>query len=160
MGIFKNDHSSVKENAGFQPLPEGEYEVFPIAYDIDKARTGSMMVIFNYKVRDDVEGQEEYGGKEIRFDNFVQKENSIWRFQAASKAAQLEDGKEYNELKEWAEDFKGKPVRLYVKQVENNKGKLVNEVAGFKVSEASGQAPTSDMDNGAPIEVDDDDLPF
>lgn len=165
MSFLKNNHSEVKEG-GFGPLPAGEYEVFPTEYAIETSRSGKLMVQFNYTVRDDVD--QEGGGRQFKYDNFVEDPNSVWRFLAASKAAGLEDGKEYATAKEWAEDFKNKPVRVYVEQEEAQNGKVYNVVKNFKSSEVGGQAaPSSQAGNSGPaaanhepIDISDDDLPF
>lgn len=127
---FKVDHSEAKD---FEIVKPGEYEVTPINFTLDKASTGSNMVIVDYEIRSDVD--QPFQGKKLLFDNFVVTENSMWRFQQASKAAQFPDGKEFNSYKEWATEFMGKPIRVIVDE-RKYEGKTYPQVKGFKVSEA------------------------
>ncbi|MED2717350.1 DUF669 domain-containing protein, partial [Bacillus thuringiensis] len=78
-------------------------------------------------------------------------EKAMWRFQAASKAAQFPDGMQFSSYKEWADTFLNKPLRLVVGEREYN-GKKYPEVKGFKVSEVA--APSTN------VEISDDDVPF
>lgn len=75
----------------------------------------------------------------------------MWRFQAASKAAQFPDGMQFGSYKEWADTFLNKPLRLVVGEREYN-GKKYPQVNGFKVSEVT--APSTN------VEISDDDVPF
>lgn len=152
---FKVDHSNV--GGEFGPLPAGEYEVFPSVFDSKVSSSGNNMVTFNYLVRDDVE--QEGKGKEIRFDNFVETDAAMWRINAASKAANLEHGKDYDSLVDWASDFKGKSVRVVVKIEEytNNQGdkKQKNTITAFKESQVGGSLASEPS-----LVVDDESLPF
>lgn len=145
-----------KESKGFSVLPEGtEVEVYPIDFEVTESAAGNQMAVFSYKIRDDVEqpGQ----GREIRFDRFVETEKAMWRIQAASKAALLEDGKDYESIEEWAKDFKGQAVRLVLGVREYN-GKEYNEVKFFNESKVGGVYEPSEELTGTI--VDNDDLPF
>jgi len=70
------------------------------------------MAQFNYIIRDDVD--QDFKGQEIRFDNFVETPNSMWRVNQAGIAAGLDTEKSYADIYEWAEDFLYKAVRVYV----------------------------------------------
>jgi hypothetical protein len=152
--MIKIDHSNTGNS--FEPLKEGEYEVFPIAFDSKMSTSGNEMVVFNYKVREDVE--QEGKGKEIKFDNFVATPTAAWRINSASKAADMEHGVEYETLSDWAKAFKGKAIRVVVTIEEYPKqdgsfGKK-NVVKAFKASEIGGEL-TNPADD-----ISDDDLPF
>lgn len=153
---FKINHEDVG-SGGFQVLKAGEYEVFPTAFDIRYSQAGNEMAQFNYKVRDDYD--QDGKGQEIRFDNFVNTDAALWRVNSASKAAGLEDGKEYESLAEWASDFKGSAVRVVVKIEEytNNQGEKreKNTITAFKESEIGGSQAEPE-----PVEINDQDLPF
>jgi hypothetical protein len=153
-----------KAEGGFTLLPEGEYEVFPVAADHGTSSNGNDMLTVNYKIRDDVD--QEGQGKELRFDRFVDTEGALWRFHAACKAAQFDEGVEFDDLQDFWKAFKGRAIRVIVKHEEatfgKNKGKTFPVVAGFKPSQVGGSmAVTSDgQSGGSTFEVTDDMLPF
>jgi hypothetical protein len=156
---LKIDHS--KAEGGFTLLPKGEYEVFAKVFDTSVSQSGNDMVSFNYVVREDVPGQEDFKGQEIRFDRFVDTEAAHWRVHAASKASGMEHGVEYDTLEEWARAFKGRSLRVIVDHREYN-GKTYPEVKGFKESQVGGSLPNESPfeGNDGKIVVDDDSLPF
>ncbi|TCP32158.1 uncharacterized protein DUF669 [Scopulibacillus darangshiensis] len=130
--MFKIDHSQVKE---FEPIKPGEYEVIPVNYELKTAKSGSNMVVVDYEIRSDVDQPNQ--GQKILYDNFVVTENSMWRFQSASKAAQFPDGVEFSSYKEWADAFINKPLRVVVGEQDGNNGKKYPQVNVFKESEAA-----------------------
>lgn len=149
--MFEVDYN----NVGVEPVKPGEYEVIPTKYDIDQAKTtGNTRIIFNYEIRSDVD--QPCQGQEIKFDNFTVTENSMWRFNQASKAAGIPNGTKFNSVKEWAETFKNKPIRVVVGEREYN-GNKYPEVKSFKESQEK------DLTNdpfGGSVDLSDDDLPF
>ncbi|PFT66733.1 hypothetical protein COK81_34810, partial [Bacillus thuringiensis] len=80
--MFTVDHSQAK---GFDPIQPGEYEVIVINYDQTTSQNGNPRIIVDYEIRSDVD--QPCQGQKILYDNFVVTENSMWRLQAASKAA-------------------------------------------------------------------------
>lgn len=144
--MFKVDHSKAQD---FEPILPGEYEAVPINYELKTAKSGSKMVVVDYEIRSDVD--QPCQGRKIQFDNFVVTENSMWRFQAASKAAGFPDGMEFESYKAWADYFMNKPIRLIVGEREAPNGRKYPQVTGFKESQFG--AP-------APLEISDDDVPF
>lgn len=144
--MFTVDYS---KGDGFEVVKPGEYEVMVVNYELKTASSGNNMVVVDYEIRSDVD--QPCQGQKIQFDNFVVSDNTQWRFQQASKAAQFPDGMKLSSYKEWAETFLNKPLRLVVGEREYN-GKKYPEVNSFKVSEAS--APNND------IKISDDDVPF
>ncbi|QWG94663.1 DUF669 domain-containing protein [Bacillus toyonensis] len=144
--MFKVDHSQATEIEVIKP---GEYEVMVVNYELKKAESGNNRVIVDYEIRSDVD--QPFQGQKILFDNFTVTENAMWRFQAASKAAQFPDGMQFGSYKEWADTFLNKSLRLVVGEREYN-GKKYPQVNGFKVSEVG--APITNID------ISDDDVPF
>jgi hypothetical protein len=144
--MFTVDHS---KGDSFEIVKPGEYEVMVVNYELKKAESGNNRVIVDYEIRSDYE--QPYQGQKILFDNFTFTDNAMWRFQQASKAAQLPDGKQYQSFKDWADNFLNKHLRVVVGEREYN-GKKYPEVKGFKVSEINAPMTT--------ITVDDSDVPF
>ncbi|PEK83555.1 MULTISPECIES: DUF669 domain-containing protein [Bacillus cereus group] len=141
--MFKVDHSQVKE---FEAIKPGEYEVTVVNYELKKAQSGNNRVVVDYEIRSDVE--QPCQGQKILFDNFTVADNTMWRFQAASKAAQFPDGIQFGSFKEWADAFLNKHLRVSVAL--NNNG--YPEVKSLKASQAS--APVIS------VPVNDSDVPF
>lgn len=138
--MFKVDHSQVKE---FETIKPGEYEVIVHNYELKKAQSGNNRVVVDYEIRSDVD--QPCQGQKILFDNFTVSDKTMWRFQAASKAAQFPDGIQFGSFKEWADAFLNKHLRLAIKL--NNNGYA--EVQSFKVSQASApviSTPINDSD--------------
>lgn len=166
MALFKVDHTQAE--GGFKLLPEGEYEVFPTAADFSTSSNGNPMITVNYKIRDDVD--QEGKGQELRFDRFTATERAMWRLQAASKAAQFEEGVEFDTLQEFWTAFKGRAIKVVVEHEEaefgKNAGKIFPVVKGFKASEVGGEMSLPKVDNdpfsrnNGSIDIQDDDLPF
>ncbi|EMY5504769.1 DUF669 domain-containing protein [Bacillus cereus] len=144
--MFKVDHSQATE---FEVIKPGEYEVTVVNYELKQAESGNNRVIVDYEIRSDVD--QPFQGQKILFDNFTVTDKAMWRFQAASKAAQFPDGMQFSSYKEWADTFLNKPLRLVVGEREYN-GKKYPEVKGFKVSEVA--APSTGFT------VSDEDIPF
>lgn len=145
MSIFKVDHS---QGNAFEPIKPGEYEVTVINYELKKAASGNNRVIVDYEIRSDVD--QPCQGQKILFDNFTVADNTMWRFQQASKAARFPDGVEFASFKEWADTFLNKHLRVSVGEREYN-GNKYPEIKAFKESEVD--APEA-------INISDDDVPF
>ncbi len=84
--MFKVNHAEAKE---FEIVKPGEYEVIVVNYELKTAASGNNRVIVDYEIRSDVDQPSQ--GQKILFDNFTVTEKAMWRFQAASKAAQFPD---------------------------------------------------------------------
>lgn len=145
--MFKVDHT--KGESTFEQIKPGEYEATVVNYEQKTAASGKKMVVVDYEIRSDVE--QPCQGQKILFDNFVVSENTEWRFQQASKAAQFPHGIEFSSYKDWADTFLNKPIRLIVGEREYN-GKKYAEVKAFKVTEVG--APATE------IKISDEDVPF
>ena len=161
MALFKVDHAQAEGT--FTLLPEGEYEVFPTAADIGVSSNGNDMITVNYKIRDDVD--QEGKGTELRFDRFTVTPKAMWRIQAACKAAQFEQGVEFETLQEFWNAFKGKAIRVVVVHEEatfgKNAGKIFPVVNGFKESTVGGEMHTAaNGDSSNPLDITEEELPF
>ncbi|PEK87940.1 DUF669 domain-containing protein [Bacillus toyonensis] len=143
--MFTVDHTKAK---GIEEVKPGEYEVTVVHYDQTTSQNGNPRIIVNYEIRSDVD--QPCQGREIKYDNFVVTENSMWRLHAASKAAGFPTGMGFKSYKEWADTLLNKPLRLIVGEREY-KGKKYPQVNGFKLSEVA--PPQS-------IEISDSDIPF
>ncbi|MEH7150966.1 DUF669 domain-containing protein [Bacillus thuringiensis] len=142
--MFTVDPTKAK---GFDQVKPGEYEVTVVKYDQTTSQNGNQRMIVDYEIRSDV--SQPHQGQQIRFDNFVVTENSMWRLHAVSTAAGMA-GMYFRSYKEWADTLLNKPLRLVVGEKEY-KGKKYPEVNGFKPSEV---APPQR------IQVLDSDIPF
>ncbi|MED2699457.1 DUF669 domain-containing protein, partial [Bacillus thuringiensis] len=89
--MFTVDHSQAAE---FEVIKPGEYEVMVVNYELKQAESGNNRVIVDYEIRSDVD--QPFQGQKILFDNFTVTEKAMWRFQAASKAAQFPDGMQFS----------------------------------------------------------------
>ncbi|WP_437788601.1 DUF669 domain-containing protein [Lacticaseibacillus paracasei] len=124
-------------NTGMEPLKNGEYEVYPYAYDVTPARTtGNKMIVMNYRVRDDIE--QAGAGSEIRFDNFVDVANSRWRTNALTNATgAFQDKYDFGTIENWAEQMLGKPIRVKIDLEANSNGKSYPKVKNFMKSQVA-----------------------
>lgn len=155
--MFKIDYN---EASDFEPIKPGEYEVIPVRFEKKLANSGNERIIMNYEIRSDVD--QPCQGQKILYDNFTITQNSMWRFHSASKAAKMPDGMDFKSMEEWAQTFLNKPIRVDVEEHVYN-GKPYPRIKFFKESEAlGGVKPSEDpfKDDGKPIEISSDDLPF
>ncbi|WP_125703748.1 DUF669 domain-containing protein [Lacticaseibacillus daqingensis] len=121
-------------NTGIKPLEDGEYEVYPSAWALEEAKTtGNRMIQMNYTVRGDV--QQAGQGAEVRYDNFVLVDSSMWRANALTAAVGgFSDRYDFGSAENWAEMMLGRPVRVRVEQTVQNNGKTYPEVKFFMPS--------------------------
>lgn len=144
---FKLDHS---KGDGFEKIKPGEYEVKPINFTLDKARSSSNnIVIVDYEIRSDVD--QPCKGQKIMYDNFTVTDNAMWRFHQASKAAGFPDGKEFSSFKEWAIEFMNKPIRIETFEQEQQNGKKYAAVKAFMPSQATITEPPQISDEDTPF---------
>ncbi|WP_262315395.1 DUF669 domain-containing protein [Lacticaseibacillus parakribbianus] len=116
-----------ENNAGIKPLESGEYEVYPSAWETQVANSGNNMILMNYRVRSDVE--QNCAGSEIRRDNYVITPNSMWRFNALTKAVGgVPQGFDFGTPENWAEAMLGKPFRVSIEMVTADNGKQYSDV--------------------------------
>jgi hypothetical protein len=160
MSFLKTDYSDV--NTGFEPLPVGEYECIISEVKVTQSSTNKPMLKLTLTVRDDVDQE---GGKRKFFDNMVEAENMMWKFQQVAKAAQLPAGQDIASLAEFASAIQYKPVRVknkhrvYEGETQDTiKAFMESQVGGGDAASRAAQDPFAN--GGSPIEVSDDDLPF
>lgn len=152
----------------FEEFKTGYYEAIVTEATAKKTSTGKNMIVFNYKVRDDVE--QECKNKSINYDNFVINEDNEYFagfFNQRSKAYGIPNGVAFDTYTEWAQSVVGNAVKLKIEAVQN--GQYVNaNVKSWLPTEhpMNGAAPSTDglkdpfKENSGPIEVDDSELPF
>lgn len=147
----------------FEEFKTGYYETIVTEATPKKTSTGKNMIVFNYKVRDDIE--QGMKNKSINFDNFVINEDSEYFagfFNQRSQAYGIPNGVTFDTYTEWAQSVVGNPVKLKVEAVQN--GQYVNaNVKGWFVTETPLDASTKaagSTNSSGPIEVSDDELPF
>ena len=153
MGFLRTDYSNTGD---FAPLPIGEYECFVSKVETAMTSTNKPMLKVTLTVRDDVEQK---GQKRKFFDNMVEQENMMWKFNQVAKAAQLEEGVELETLEDFAAAIQYKPVRIKNKHEVYN-GETNDRIAIWKESQYGGDFGSGDsLENGS-IVIGDDDLPF
>jgi hypothetical protein len=155
MGFLKTDYTDV--NAGFNALPIGEYECIVSEVKIADTSTGKKMLKVTLTVRDDIEQE---GRKRKFFDNLVEQDNMMWKFQQVAKAAQLPAGMDLDTLADFAGAIQYKTVRI------KNKHEIYNDekqdrVAFYIESKYEGGGTADPFaGQGGTIDIGDDDLPF
>lgn len=149
MSFLRTDYSEV--NTGFAPLPVGDYECIVSKAEVTTTSTNKPMLKVTLTVREDVEQE---GQKRKFFDNLVQQENMMWKFQQVAKAARIPAGKDIADLADFANEIQFQPVVIRNKH-ETYNGELQDRVGYWKPSEQEGNGSG---DGG--IDISDDDLPF
>lgn len=149
MGFLRTDYSEV---GGFEVLPVGEYEVIVSEVKVkETSETKKPMLAVTLTIRDDIE---QAGGKRKIFDNMVEQENMMWKFQQVAKACQLPAGEDYATLGDFAAAIQYKLVRVKLGQREYQ-GEKQNNVAWWAESKYN----TGESSVGS-IDFNSDDLPF
>lgn len=159
MGFLRTNYDDV--NAGFEPLPIGEYECIVSKAEVTKSQSsGAPMLKVTLTVREDVEQK---GQKRKFFDNIVEQENMMWKFQQVAKAVQLPEGEDLETLADFASAIQYKAVRIKNKHEVYN-GEKQDRIAFWNPSKVNSGAYTHDMGGGdaggGSIDISDDDLPF
>jgi len=109
MGFFNTNYSEV---GSFELVPEGEYEA--VISDVKKTtskNSGAPMLKVTYTIRTDVEQPAQ---KRKMFDNLVQMDSTIFKFQQLSKAVGIAEGLDIETLEDFAKLIKFKAVRIKV----------------------------------------------
>ncbi|MEI4617891.1 MULTISPECIES: DUF669 domain-containing protein [Bacillus cereus group] len=143
--MFTVDYSQVRNREKVIP---GEYEVTVVHYEQTTSQNGNPRILLNYEIRSDVE--QPCQGKQIRYDNFVVTENSMWRLHECSEAVGIPDHMHFKSYKEWADTLLHKSLRVTVEEREY-KGKKYPQVNEFHPSKV---APTPSR------QISDLDVPF
>lgn len=161
MTLITTNH---KEASSFDVLPVGKYEVFIESGQPKTTSAGSPMINWKLNIRNDVE---QVGGGRKLFTNLVIQENTMGMVQGFLKAVGSPEGAEYATAQDVINFATGRAVKVSVKIVQYQ-GDDKNEVGYFMESDVGGgsTAPSDDPffagagSAPAPIEVDEDDLPF
>lgn len=160
MGFLKTNYDDV--NAGFTALPIGEYECIISEAKVVETSTKKNMLKVTLTVRDDVEQE---GRKRKFFDNMVEQDSMMWKFQQVSKAVQLPVGLDIESLSAFGEAILYKAVRIKNKH-EMYEGEKQDRVA-FYIESKEGNTDIPNYSgsedpfaNGGKIDISDEDLPF
>lgn len=149
MGFLRTDYSDV--NTGFEALPIGDYECIVSDVKVVETKTSKKpMLKVTLTVRDDVEQE---GQKRKFFDQLVEQENMMWKFQQVAKAAQLPAGEDLETLADFADAIQYKCVLIRNKHETYNDEKQ-DRVAYWK------ETATGESAGGGSINITDEDLPF
>ena len=117
MSFFTTDHSQVKNT--FEPVKPGEYEVVITETEVKTSQNGNPMIRTVYTIRSDVD--QPFQNRKL-FDNLVQSENAMFRFQQVAKAIGLPNGFSVSTIEEFAKLMLYKAVRVKV----TNKNEVYN----------------------------------
>jgi len=178
--MFTVNHQEA--GGSFEPIAPGTYEAVITEVSIETFKTGSEGVKITLTIRADVDQR---FTKRKLFDNCVYSEKSIFKFQQYTKAVQVPEGTNVDSLEQFKALILYKPVSVKVTNEEYN-GKMQDRVQYVDVATVpynspdgaanpfnvpgSGQADEkmpweSDKsdpfsDDGRPIDISADDLPF
>jgi hypothetical protein len=154
MGFLKTDYTEV--NAGFEPLPVGEYECIVSEVKVTESSTNKPMLKVTLTVREDVE---QAGQKRKFFDNMVEQDSMMWKFQQVAKAAQVPAGTDLETLQDFALAIQYKPVRIKNKHRLYN-GETQDTIAYYNETKTDSTGADYSQGQGSTIDISDDDLPF
>ncbi|MMZ47339.1 hypothetical protein D1872_89830 [compost metagenome] len=176
MGFFKVNHN---EASNFEPIPPGTYEAYISGVESKTFSSGSRGLALTLTIRDDVDQEAK---KRKVFDNLVSSEKAMFRWQDYAKATSLPDGAEFNSedelIKGFGKHLKGKAVKITIRH-DDSRDNFKERIAGVAPSGVGGQVPGSNPfdvssgqaagagadslpweDDGKPINISDDELPF
>lgn len=163
MSFFQFDPKQAG-NAGFDPVPAGEYEVIISEAKVDTFKSGNRGIKVTLTIRDDV-AQE--GGKRKVFDNFVEVPEAAFKFHNLAAGLQWGEGDTAATLEDFASKIRYASVRAKFKvTAASGNYAAKNEVVTYLPSQAGahsgGNGGQQDPfhNDGKPIDISDDDLPF
>lgn len=113
MAGFNLDFTDVYE--GYQKIEDGVYEVIIDSAVEDATEGGSEYTNFTMTIRNDLD--QPFKNQKIWHRNWKAKATGKYNmtmFNTIGKAAQLQNGKTYNSFNELLDDFRGKPLQVYV----------------------------------------------
>ena len=192
MTLFTTDYSNIEENnQDFGPLPEGEYEVViknasERSTPNGKEETQLTLVVRNdlTKVPELAEQNGKYANRHIFVDEWKRDIDGEYKYKMDNfmhylNGVGVPEGTKVESFEQLLSMFRGKPVRVFVKQEENEyKGnkQTVNRVAPWnfkntKYPQVNHEWKEKDKDNkqssnpfenanGGPVDIQNDDLPF
>lgn len=160
---------------GYQKIEDGVYEVIIDHASEDATQSGAEFTNFQMTIRNDLD--QPFKNQKIWERVFKAKATgkyNMMMFNTIGKAAQLENGKTYNNFDELLEDYRGKPVQVYVEnETSEYNGKTYENLNvkqwkptnfpevqhQFKQSNAENKSNNNNNNNQQPV-VTDQDLPF
>lgn len=157
----------------FEDFKNGFYEAIVTEVQAKKTSTKKNMLVFNYKVRDDVD--QICKGKSINYDNFViQEDNEYFAgyFNQRSLAYGIPNGMNFDTYTEWAQSVVGNAVKLKVEAVQSGQYTNANVVGWYVTDKPLGSSSSPNQQNytrvdedpfasgHGPIEISEADLPF
>lgn len=152
--------------SGFDPLPAGEYEVIISEAKVTTFASGSRGIKVTLTVRDDVDQE---GGKRKVFENFVETPAAMFKFHNLAKGLEWAEGDGADTLEEFAEKIQFAAVRVKLKvKAATAQYAAGNDVVTYLPTQAAshsgggfgGNSKDPFYDDGKPIDISDDDLPF
>jgi hypothetical protein len=158
MAFFSFDEKQA--GGGFEALKAGEYEAVISKTEVKVSSGGNDMISVQLTIRNDVE--QEYGGRKV-FDNYVATEKAMFKFHQVAKALGWAQGEGADSLDEFAQKILFQPVRLKIGNPRNDpqRGEQTNIQNYLPATvDYAGGGGDPFADNGKPIDISDDDLPF
>lgn len=155
-----------KEAGGFDLLPAGDYEAIISVTELTQSTAGNDMINVTLTIRNDVDQE---GQKRKIFDRLVASEKAMFKFHQLAKALQWGQGEGAANLEEFAERIIYQQVKIKLKITPPKDGYAAkNEVVTYLVTDyATGdngvggpESPYAFEEDGKPIDISDDDLPF
>ena len=181
MTLFTTDYSNLESN-DFSPLPEGEYEVVIKSATERATKNGKEETQLQLVVRNDLkktsELQAKYANRVIFVDEWkrtIDGQYKMDNFMHYLNGIGVPEGTLIESFEQLLDMFRGKPVRVFVKQEENEyKGEkqIVNRVAPWnfkntKFPQVNHEWKEKDKDNKQSnnpfennVDIDDSTLPF
>lgn len=182
MTLFTTDYSNLESN-DFSPLPEGEYEVVIKSATERATKNGKEETQLQLVVRNDLkktsEHQAKFANRVIFVDEWKRTIDGQYKYKMDNfmhylNGVGVPEGTAIESIEQLLEMFRGKPVRVFVKQEENEyKGEkqIVNRVApwNFKRTKfpqvnhewkSDDDKPSSNNTFAGGEDINDDDLPF
>lgn len=145
MALFTTDYSNIDNNGGnFEPLPNGEYEVVIKNATERATKNGKEETQLTLVVRNDLtqvpelkEQNGKYANRHVFVDEWKRDIDGAYKYDMDNFMRYLNgigvpEGTKIENFDQLLEMFRGKPVRVYIKQEENEyKGEteIVNRVA-------------------------------
>ncbi|CAG9620851.1 DUF669 domain-containing protein [Sutcliffiella rhizosphaerae] len=159
MSFFKFDEENA--NTGFELVAEGKYEAVILNTEAGKTQAGKPKLTVDFEIRSDV--PQNHQGAKVQFNTFTfEHEVSIRIVNSLLKACGFANNHSFNSADDMAKELINKNLKITVKHEEYEKVvdgvKQKRTAAKAKYYDASDVNPVSQ--NGNPITVGDDDLPF
>lgn len=141
---------SKKASSGFAVLPAGKYEAFVDGGQFKTASTGSPMINWKFKIRNDVDQE---GKGRIIFNNLVFNAKTEGMVHGFLKAIGAPDGMEFNDYQDIINYATGKAILINLK-VTQYKGEDQNNVSWVEASTIGGGRVDNPFGEAAPATAD------